>query len=263
MRAAGVMERVPDDRAGHRAPRVRRDAPPRSPAVRGHLGPHAARRPTRSRSGPASARALHRGVGRPNPASATATHPPVSDDGHAGTCCCHRRRTRRSTRAPRSRRRRSRAWLTPQCAGARMTTTRRSRSSRPSATTRHGRSRRCTVGPASRSTRSPRPQDVLNLRNVRPLPRALAAFLVLLGVAALGHALVTSVRRRRHELAVLRADGLHAPPDRHHDRRAGGDRGDRGTRASGSRSGSCWAVCRGSGSPTPRRSSSRRRWPSR
>jgi ABC-type lipoprotein release transport system permease subunit len=52
------------------------------------------------------------------------------------------------------------------------------------------------------------PQDVLNLRNVRPLPRALAAFLVLLGVAALGHALVTAVRRRRHELAVLRAMGF-------------------------------------------------------
>jgi ABC-type lipoprotein release transport system permease subunit len=52
------------------------------------------------------------------------------------------------------------------------------------------------------------PQDVLNLHNVRPLPRALAAFLVLLGVAALGHALVTAVRRRRHELAILRAVGF-------------------------------------------------------
>ena len=52
------------------------------------------------------------------------------------------------------------------------------------------------------------PQDVLNLRNVRPLPRALAAFLVLLGIAALGHALITAVRRRRHELAVLRALGF-------------------------------------------------------
>jgi hypothetical protein len=52
------------------------------------------------------------------------------------------------------------------------------------------------------------PQDVLNLRNVRPLPRALSVFLVLLGVAALGHALVTAVRRRRGELAVLRAMGF-------------------------------------------------------
>jgi ABC-type lipoprotein release transport system permease subunit len=52
------------------------------------------------------------------------------------------------------------------------------------------------------------PQDVLLLQNVRSLPRALAAFLALLGIAALGHALVTTVRRRRHDLAVLRAIGL-------------------------------------------------------
>lgn len=52
------------------------------------------------------------------------------------------------------------------------------------------------------------PQDVLVLRNVRTLPRVLALFLVLLGVAALGHALVTAVRRRRHDLAVLRAIGF-------------------------------------------------------
>jgi ABC-type lipoprotein release transport system permease subunit len=49
---------------------------------------------------------------------------------------------------------------------------------------------------------------VLLLQNVRNLPRALAAFLALLGIAALGHALVTTVRRRRHDLAVLRAMGL-------------------------------------------------------
>jgi ABC-type lipoprotein release transport system permease subunit len=52
------------------------------------------------------------------------------------------------------------------------------------------------------------PQDVLFLRNVRTLPRALAAFLAVLAVAALGHALVTAVRRRRHDLAVLRAIGF-------------------------------------------------------
>ena len=52
------------------------------------------------------------------------------------------------------------------------------------------------------------PQDVLLLQNVRGLPRALAAFLVLLGIAAVGHALVMTVRRRRHDLAVLRAIGL-------------------------------------------------------
>jgi ABC-type lipoprotein release transport system permease subunit len=52
------------------------------------------------------------------------------------------------------------------------------------------------------------PQDVLLLRNVRTLPRVLAAFLGLLGVAALGHALVSSVRRRRQDFAVLRALGF-------------------------------------------------------
>lgn len=52
------------------------------------------------------------------------------------------------------------------------------------------------------------PQDVAYLRNVRTLPKALAAFLVLLGLAALGHVLVTAVRRRRHDLAVLRAIGF-------------------------------------------------------
>ena len=40
------------------------------------------------------------------------------------------------------------------------------------------------------------------------LPLALAAFLTLLALAAVGHALSIGVRRRRHELAVLRALGL-------------------------------------------------------
>src|SRR5439155_10361968 len=52
------------------------------------------------------------------------------------------------------------------------------------------------------------PQDVLVLRDVRTLPRALAGFLALLGVAAIAHALATAVRRRRHDLAILRAMGF-------------------------------------------------------
>jgi ABC-type lipoprotein release transport system permease subunit len=52
------------------------------------------------------------------------------------------------------------------------------------------------------------PQDVLLLHNVRTLPQALAIFLALLGIAALGHALLTTVRRRRHDIAVLRAMGM-------------------------------------------------------
>ena len=52
------------------------------------------------------------------------------------------------------------------------------------------------------------PVELSNLRNVRRLPSLLAGFLALLAVAALGHVLATSVRRRRREFAVLRALGI-------------------------------------------------------
>jgi hypothetical protein len=52
------------------------------------------------------------------------------------------------------------------------------------------------------------PPELVNLRNVRRLPTLLAGFLALLAVAALGHVLATSVRRRRQEFAVLRALGV-------------------------------------------------------
>ena len=55
------------------------------------------------------------------------------------------------------------------------------------------------------------PQDVALLGNVRILPKALAGFVVLLGIGALGHVLATAVRRRRHDLAVLRALGFGPP----------------------------------------------------
>ena len=50
--------------------------------------------------------------------------------------------------------------------------------------------------------------DVANLANVRRLPLSLAAFLVLLAVGAVGHALLTGARHRAHDLAVLRALGI-------------------------------------------------------
>lgn len=53
-----------------------------------------------------------------------------------------------------------------------------------------------------------RPPDVENLTQVRGMPRLLAVFLVLLAVAAVGHALVTAARRRRRDLGVLRAIGF-------------------------------------------------------
>lgn len=52
------------------------------------------------------------------------------------------------------------------------------------------------------------PTQVAELQDVRVLPIVLGAFLVLLAVGAVGHALATAVRRRRYEMAVLRALGM-------------------------------------------------------
>jgi len=49
---------------------------------------------------------------------------------------------------------------------------------------------------------------VQELEDVSQLPLALGAFLAVLALGAVGHALVIAVRRRRHELAVLRTLGL-------------------------------------------------------
>ena len=55
----------------------------------------------------------------------------------------------------------------------------------------------------------PRPPDpVEGLSNIRSLPIALAVFFALIAVATVAHALVTTVRRRKHDLAVLRSLGL-------------------------------------------------------
>jgi ABC-type lipoprotein release transport system permease subunit len=55
------------------------------------------------------------------------------------------------------------------------------------------------------------PSDVLNLRTVRLLPTLMGLFLALLAIGAVGHALATAVRRRGHDMAVLRALGLTRP----------------------------------------------------
>lgn len=54
----------------------------------------------------------------------------------------------------------------------------------------------------------PPPPRLAELKQVQQLPRYLAAFLALLAVGAVGHAVATAVRRRRHDLAVLRAVGV-------------------------------------------------------
>jgi len=52
------------------------------------------------------------------------------------------------------------------------------------------------------------PDEVENLRRVSGLPLLLAGLLAVLGAATLGHLLVTSVRRRRRDLAVLKTLGF-------------------------------------------------------
>jgi FtsX-like permease family len=55
------------------------------------------------------------------------------------------------------------------------------------------------------------PDEIRQIRDVSVLPVALSGFLALLAAGAVGHALATAVRRRRHELGVLRALGLTRP----------------------------------------------------
>ena len=50
--------------------------------------------------------------------------------------------------------------------------------------------------------------EIQTIKDLELLPLALSAFLALLAISAVGHALATAVRRRRHDLAVLRALGL-------------------------------------------------------
>jgi ABC-type lipoprotein release transport system permease subunit len=52
------------------------------------------------------------------------------------------------------------------------------------------------------------PDEVENVRRVSGLPLLLAGLLAVLGAATIGHALVTSVRRRRRDLAVLKSLGF-------------------------------------------------------
>src|ERR1700749_2296302 len=55
---------------------------------------------------------------------------------------------------------------------------------------------------------TPAPSIIQAVKDVAVLPLALSAFLAVLAIGAVGHALSIAVRRRRHELAVLRALGL-------------------------------------------------------
>src|SRR6266516_4234884 len=63
-------------------------------------------------------------------------------------------------------------------------------------------------GRAFTFTPPPALPDVQVIKDLELLPLALGAFLALLALGAVGHALSIAVNRRRHELAVLRALGL-------------------------------------------------------
>jgi hypothetical protein len=63
------------------------------------------------------------------------------------------------------------------------------------------------IGPVLFDVTAPTVESV-QLRNVEALPLVLGAFLAVLAVGAVGHALATAVRRRRHDIAVLRALGM-------------------------------------------------------
>ena len=68
--------------------------------------------------------------------------------------------------------------------------------------------RRGLPGVSGRERASRPPPEVANLGSVRSLPLWLAAFVVVLGMASLIHVLVTTVWRRRDDLATLRILGL-------------------------------------------------------
>ncbi|GAA0983507.1 hypothetical protein GCM10009555_055390 [Acrocarpospora macrocephala] len=58
------------------------------------------------------------------------------------------------------------------------------------------------------------PPTLAVIQRVQVLPLVLGGFLALLAIGAVGHALATAVRRRRHEVAVLRALGMTRPQTR-------------------------------------------------
>jgi putative ABC transport system permease protein len=51
-------------------------------------------------------------------------------------------------------------------------------------------------------------EDVINLQSVDGLPVVLAGLVLLLGVATVGNSLITSVRRRRRDFAILKTIGF-------------------------------------------------------
>ena len=65
----------------------------------------------------------------------------------------------------------------------------------------------CPIGSCA-TTADQRPAEIRNYASVRDVPLVLGAVLAVLAVATLAHVLLTSVRRRRRDLAVLKTLGL-------------------------------------------------------
>jgi len=61
--------------------------------------------------------------------------------------------------------------------------------------------------PVTPSTQQSRPPDVVNVARARSVPTIIAVVVGLLALVVLVHALLTSVRARRHDVAILRALG--------------------------------------------------------
>lgn len=71
------------------------------------------------------------------------------------------------------------------------------------------------IGPAFFATTPQKPTDVVNFGRVQSLPIVLATLLAALAVATLAHTLVTSIRRRRRDLAILKTLGFGPNQIRH------------------------------------------------
>jgi ABC-type antimicrobial peptide transport system permease subunit len=65
----------------------------------------------------------------------------------------------------------------------------------------------CPIG-SCQVTADQRPPDIQGYAGIRETPRILGTLLTLLGTAALAHVLVTAVRRRRRDLAILKIIGM-------------------------------------------------------
>ena len=95
----------------------------------------------------------------------------------------------------------------PSCSSGSRRARHASRKSRVSST-RFERGHICGVYNQCSMTTASRPTDILNYSRIQGTPVALAAVLALLAIGVVTNLLVTSIRRRRHDLAILKTLGI-------------------------------------------------------